>query len=375
METHGTGTSLGDPIEIEALTKAFDTEKKQFCRIGSVKTNIGHLDAAAGAAGLIKAVLSLQHHTFVPSLHFKKANENIAFDHSPFFVNTELTDWKQPASHLRRAGVSSFGMGGTNAHVILEEAPQRDRQQMPRSAELLVLSAKSKTSLERMKAKLASQIDNTPSINLADAAYTLQTGRQSFGFRQTFVAASREDALRVLTEKQGKGIGKLMHSHVEKQKIIFMFSGQGNQYLNMGLDLYREEPYFKKQMDACFQAYEEATGRSLARILYPLAAETEKAREQLASTQYAQPAIFAIEYALSMLFIEWGVRPDAMIGYSFGELTAAAISGLFSLKDAMSMVAYRANAMQSSPAGVMMSVPLPEAELKPMLPKDIRGCQ
>ncbi|MFW5428137.1 non-ribosomal peptide synthetase/type I polyketide synthase [Bacillus pumilus] len=371
VETHGTGTSLGDPIEIEALTKAFDTEKKQFCRIGSVKTNIGHLDAAAGAAGLIKAVLSLQHHTFVPSLHFKKANENIAFEHSPFFVNTELTDWKQPASHLRRAGVSSFGMGGTNAHVILEEAPQRDRQQMPRSAELLVLSAKSKTSLERMKDKLVNQIENTPSINLADAAYTLQTGRQFFGFRQAFVAASREDALRVLTEKQGKGIGKLMHSHVEQQKIIFMFSGQGNQYLNMGLDLYREEPYFKKQMDACFQAYEEATGRSLARILYPLAAETEKAREKLASTQYAQPAIFAIEYALSMLFIEWGIRPDAMIGYSFGELTAAAISGLFSLKDAMSMVAYRANAMQSSPAGVMMSVPLPEAELKPMLPKNI----
>ncbi|WP_284386014.1 type I polyketide synthase, partial [Bacillus safensis] len=335
VETHGTGTSLGDPIEIEALTKAFDTEKKQFCRIGSVKTNIGHLDAAAGAAGLIKAVLSLQHRTFVPSLHFKKANENIAFEDSPFFVNTELTDWKQPASHLRRAGVSSFGMGGTNAHVILEEAPQRDRQQIPRSAELLVLSAKSKTSLERMKDKLASHIENTPSINLADAAYTLQTGRQSFGFRQTFVATSREDALRVLTEKQGKGIGKLMHSHVEKQKIIFMFSGQGNQYLNMGLDLYREEPYFKKQMDACFQAYEEATGRSLARILYPLAAETEKAREQLASTQYAQPAIFAIQYALSMLFIEWGVRPDAMIGYSFGELTAAAISGLFRLKGAV----------------------------------------
>ncbi|OLP64678.1 Polyketide synthase PksJ [Bacillus pumilus] len=371
VETHGTGTSLGDPIEIEALTKAFQTEKTQFCRIGSVKTNIGHLDAAAGAAGLIKAVLSLQHQTFVPSLHFKTANENIAFERSPFFVNTERTDWKQPDAHLRRAGVSSFGMGGTNAHVILEEAPKRDRQQMPRSAELLVLSAKSKTSIEKMKEKLVNQIANDPTINLADAAYTLQTGRRSYGFRQAFVAKSRDDALRVLTEKQGKGIGKLMHSHMEDRKIIFMYSGQGNQYVDMGLDLYREEPYFKEQMDACFKAYEEATGRSLARILYPVPAEIEKARAKLASTQYAQPAIFAIEYALSMLFIHWGIRPDAMIGYSFGELTAAAISGVYDLKDAMSMVAYRANAMQDAPAGVMMSVPLPEEKLTPMLPENV----
>ncbi|MGG1220851.1 amino acid adenylation domain-containing protein [Priestia endophytica] len=371
VETHGTGTSLGDPIEIEALTKAFQTEKKQFCRIGSVKTNIGHLDAAAGATGIIKAVLSLKHQKFVPSLHFKKANENIPFDNSPFFVNTELTDWKQPTHHLRRAGVSSFGMGGTNAHVILEEAPQRERKQMPRSSELFVLSGKSKTSIERMKEKLVKQIESTPSFNLADAAYTLQTGRRSFGFRQAFVAGSREETIRVLTEKQGKGIGKLMHSRVEAQKIIFMFSGQGNQYINMGLDLYREEPYFKELMDACFQAYEGATGRSLARILYPLAAEEEKAREKLAATQYAQPAIFAIEYALSMVLIDWGLRPDAMIGYSFGELTAAAISGVFTLKDAMSIVAYRASAMQEAPAGVMMSVPLPEDKLKPLIPEEV----
>ncbi|MED1124973.1 non-ribosomal peptide synthetase/type I polyketide synthase [Bacillus atrophaeus] len=371
IETHGTGTALGDPIEIEALTKAFQTNKTAFCRIGSVKTNIGHLDAAAGAAGLIKTVLSLKHHQLVPSLHFKEANPNINFKNSPFLVNDKLQMWKK-TNTPRRAGVSSFGMGGTNAHVILEEAPVSEREEHPRAYQLFPLSAKTMNALEKTKDHLLEQMERNPELNAADAAYTLQAGRQHFDYRQMFVAKDRHDVIRLLSEKKDRGLSRMSRIQ-EKQdkKLIFMFTGQGSQYVNMGRDLYREEPFFKETMDRCFHEFYETTGERLEDFLYPDQEHEDSAVKKLQETKYAQPAIFALEYALSLLLMKWGLRPWAMIGYSFGELTAAAVSGVFTLSDAIKLISLRGHVMQEAPAGTMLSVPLPEEELKAILPDHI----
>ncbi|MBY8914129.1 amino acid adenylation domain-containing protein [Bacillus sp. YC2] len=371
VEAHGSGTSLGDPIEIEALTKAFQTEKTGFCRIGSVKTNIGHLDAAAGAAGLIKTVLSLKHKQYVPSLHYKEANPNIDFENSPFFVSDESCEWEK-ASTPRRAGVSSFGMGGTNAHVILEEAPDNRKEERPRTYQLFPLSAKTMNGLEKTRQRLLQKLSVQSDLCAADTAYTLQTGRQHFDYRQMFVASDRNDAVRLLSQPQGRGISRISHVR-EKQakKLIFMFTGQGSQYVNMGLDLYREEPYFKETMDRCFQAFFDLTGEKLEDILYPDQEHEEQAAKKLQENKYSQPAIFTIEYALSLLLIKWGLRPWAMIGYSFGEVTSAAVSGVFSLQDAIKLISLRGKAMHEAPPGVMLSVPVPEERLNEILPENL----
>lgn len=371
VETHGTGTALGDPIEIDALTKAFQTNKRRFCRIGSVKTNIGHLDAAAGIAGLIKTVLSLKNKHYVPSLHFKQANPNIDFENSPFFVNDQLTPWEKNSTP-RRAGISSFGMGGTNAHVILEEAPSCKRKENPRSYQLFPLSAKTRTGLEKMKKDLLHHIESNENLNIADASYTLQTGRKHFDYKQIFVAKDREEAVRLLTQSQERGIGSITHTQQNKEKkLVFMFSGQGSQYVNMGLNLYREEPLFKKTMDACFQEFYNITGERLEMILYPDKQYEETAFKKILETKYAQPAIFSIEYALAVLLMNWGMRPWTMIGYSFGELTAATLSGVFTLCDAMKLICLRGQSMQEAPKGAMLSVPLPEKEIQALLPEQI----
>ncbi|AUZ37550.1 hybrid non-ribosomal peptide synthetase/type I polyketide synthase [Bacillus sp. MBGLi79] len=368
VETHGTGTALGDPIEIEALTKAFQTNKTAFCRIGSVKTNIGHLDAAAGAAGLIKTVLSLKHQQLVPSLHFKEANPNIDFENSPFLVNDTLRTWKK-TNAPRRAGVSSFGMGGTNAHVILEEAPVSEREKHTRSYQLFPLSAKTMNALEKTKDLLLEHMETNSELNAADAAYTLQAGRQHFDYRQMFVAKDRQDVIRLLSEKKDRGLSRMSRIQEKKEKkLIFMFTGQGSQYVNMGRDLYTEEPFFKETMDHCFQEFYEATGERLENILYPDQQDEDAAAIKLQETKYAQPAIFMLEYALSLLLMKWGLRPWAMIGYSFGELTAAAVSGVFTLSDAIKLISLRGQAMHEAPSGIMLSVPMPEEELKAILP-------
>ncbi|WP_110934011.1 non-ribosomal peptide synthetase/type I polyketide synthase [Paenibacillus bouchesdurhonensis] len=370
VEAHGSGTTLGDPIEIEALTKAFHTSKKGFCRIGSVKTNIGHLDAAAGVAGLIKTALALRYKQIPPSLHFETPNPNINFSDSPFIVNSELTKWERGA-HPLRAGVSSFGIGGTNAHVIVEEAPVYEAAEGERDAQLLVLSAQSPAALDEITGSLVAYLQKNRSEALADVAYTLQNGRRHFKYRRMLCCESTAEAIEALTpvnHKTGFDERKVL-SYVTRdarKSAVFMFSGQGSQYIHMGAGLYEEEPVFRAEMDHCFALYREITGEDLKEMIYP-SENHELAAEHLTQTRYIQPAIFILQYSLARLLLVWGIKPEAMIGYSFGEYAAACLAKVMSLEEAMKLIILRGELMQSAPAGAMLSVPLTEDKLKPFL--------
>ncbi|BFH67908.1 hypothetical protein J27TS7_37260 [Paenibacillus dendritiformis] len=367
VEAHGSGTPLGDPIEIEALTKAFRPARTGFCRIGSIKTNIGHLDAAAGVAGLMKTALALHHKQIPPSLHFETPNPNIDFANSPFIVNTELAEWRNEAGPLR-AGVSSFGIGGTNAHVILEEAPVREASGAGRPGQLLALSAKTPAALDAMTANLGAYLQERRELSLADVAYTLQSGRRHFKHRRILSCGTIEEAIEALTPAEGRNSfdeRKVVTCAMDDggSSVVFMFSGQGSQYVNMGADLYRNEPVFRAEMDRCFRLYREMSGRDMKEILYP-SADAEAAALQLNQTKHIQPVMFMFEYALARLVMAWGVKPEAMIGYSFGEFTAACLADVLSLEDAMRLIILRGELMQQAPAGAMLSVPLPERELR-----------
>ncbi|CAH8769907.1 non-ribosomal peptide synthetase/type I polyketide synthase [Paenibacillus dendritiformis] len=370
VEAHGSGTPLGDPIEIEALTKAFRSDRTGFCRIGSVKTNIGHLDAAAGVAGLMKTALALHHKQIPPSLHFEMPNPNIDFANSPFVVNTALAEWRNEAGPLR-AGVSSFGIGGTNAHVILEEAPVREASGAGRRpSQLLALSAKTPAALDAMTAHLGAYLQEHPELSLADVAYTLQRGRRHFKYRRILSCGTIEEAIEALTPAEGRNgfdERKVVTCAADDggSSVVFMFSGQGSQYVNMGADLYRHEPVFRAEMDRCFRLYRDIAGREMKDILYPAAdADAEAAALHINQTKHIQPVMFMFEYALARLVMAWGVKPEAMIGYSFGEYTAACLADVLSLEDAMRLIILRGELMQQAPAGAMLSVPLPEQELR-----------
>jgi acyl transferase domain-containing protein len=260
VETHGTATELGDSVEIQALKLAFNSDKRRYCRIGSVKTNIGHLDVAAGATGLIKAALCIKHGLIPPSLHFKRPNPNIDFENSPFYVNAQLSEWRDESNPLR-AGVSSFGLGGTNAHVILEEAPPPEPSSRGRPFQLLLLSANTMAALDRNTRNLALHLEKNPGINLADTAYTLQTGRRACQCRRMLVCSNREEAIRSLSSPEEEGL-QPRKVPGEKRALVFIFSGQGSQYVNMGLDLYNREPQFREEMDRCFHILESFAGLS-----------------------------------------------------------------------------------------------------------------
>ncbi|MCC3472732.1 MULTISPECIES: beta-ketoacyl synthase N-terminal-like domain-containing protein [unclassified Microcoleus] len=367
IEAHGTGTPLGDPIEIAALTQAFsvDTKKKGFCAIGSAKTNIGHLDTAAGVAGLIKTVQALKHQLIPPSLHFEQPNPKIDFANSPFYVNTQLSEWKAGKSP-RRAGVSSFGIGGTNAHVVLEEAPIAEASGESRPAQLLVLSAKSSSALNSATANLSKYLQQNTEVNLADVAYTLQVGRKAFNHRRIVVCNDSQDGFTALENLDPK---RVFTNFPESKNppVVFMFSGQGSQYINMSLEVYQVEPTFREQIDLCSEILKPYLGIDLRHVLYPSAAEAEAATNQLTQTAIAQPALFAIEYALAKLWMSWGVHPQAMIGHSIGEYVAACLAGVFSLEEGLSLVAARGKLMQQLPAGSMLAVPLTEQQVKPLL--------
>ena len=371
IETHGTGTVLGDPIEIAALAQCFraHTEKEAFCAIGSVKTNIGHLDVAAGVTGLIKTVLALKNRLLPPSLHFKKPNPKIDFGRSPFYVNTNLTEWSKGKAP-RRAGVSSFGMGGTNAHAILEEAPPAEASSESRPRQLLVLSAKTSDALERANAQLAEHLKDHPDINLADVAYTCQVGRTAFNHRQMLVCKDREDALNTLETRDPKRIFSTFHEP-RFRPVAFMFPGQGAQYVRMGSELYNFEQKFKEQIDTCSELLKPHLGLDLRKILYPNEDQIEEASQQLKQTFITQPALFVVEYALAQLWMELGIRPQAMIGHSIGEYVAACLAGVFSLEGALALVAARSRLMQSLPKGAMLVVPLSEKEVQPLLGEDL----
>jgi acyl transferase domain-containing protein/acyl carrier protein len=367
VETHGTGTATGDPVEIAALTKAFRafTKRNGFCAIGSVKPNIGHLDIASGVASLIKTVLALKYKQIPPSINFEVPNPKIDFDNSPFYVNTKLTDWKTNGKP-RRAGVSSLGFGGTNAHVILEEAPEIKHFDKSRPWQLILLSAKTSTALDTAIANFATYFKQNPDINLADVAYTLKVGRRAFNHRRMLVCRSVEDAVSVLDTQDNGRIFTVCQEHRE-QPVIFMFSGQGSQYANMGRELYEVEPTFKKHVDICAAILQPYLGLDIRSLLYPNPEQTETAANQLQQTSLTQSALFAVEYALAQLFMSWGVRPEAMIGHSIGEYVAATIAGVFSLEDALKIVAKRGQLMQQLPPGSMLAIRLPEKDVQLLL--------
>jgi amino acid adenylation domain-containing protein len=424
LEAHGTATPLGDTVEIEALKQVFNTGKKRFCAIGTVKTNVGHLYSAAGAAGFIKTVLALKHRLIPPSLHFYTPNPQIDFDNSPFYVNTRLKEWKSNGCPLR-AGVSSFGIGGTNAHVILEEAPAAGEsvgqwvsgsvdqlvswsvgqwvsepvRKIPegtrglaplsnRQYQLILLSAKTPAALDKMTRNLTEYFEKNllnrgnpanpvnpgqnPGLNLADAAYTLQVGRKAWEYRKMLVC-SHTDINEIIEEFSDPQSRKVQVSRGSNTTgpLIFMFPGLGAQYIDMGAGLYRSEPVFRQELDRCFEILRPLMDCDIKAILYPGKNKTiDQSKEPdvlIDNFDIAQVVIFAFEYALAALLMEWGLRPGAMIGYSLGEYTAACLAGVLDLEDALKMITARGRLLRQLPRGLMLSVPLEKEQLEPLL--------
>lgn len=363
IEAHGTGTEIGDPIEIAGLIKAFDTEKKQFCPIGSVKTNFGHLDTAAGIAGLIKTVLALKHRMIPPNLHFNAPNPRIDFSNSPFYVNGELSEWKVDTDENgneipRRAGVSSFGIGGTNAHVILEETPPQSQREPLNSSQpvCIALSALSETALNTYSETITAALSSLKGNDLRDAAYTLQTGRKPLPYRKIWVVDPDSPDFSVFNTAKAR----------EKNRVVFMFSGQGAQYVDMGLGIYQREPVFQQSMDRCFELLEDLSPYDFKSILYPgLGSATDQGN--IDQTEITQPMLFIFEYSLAKLLQSLGIQPYAMVGHSIGEYVAACLAGVFSLEDALKIVTARGTLMQEMPSGDMLSVSLPEDQVQPIL--------
>ncbi|HEY2737715.1 MAG TPA: type I polyketide synthase, partial [Thermoanaerobaculia bacterium] len=383
VEAHGSGTTLGDPIEVAALTQAFASAgaPPRSIALGSVKTNVGHCNAAAGIAGFIKTVLALEHGTIPPSLHFEAPNPQIDFAAGPFYVPTAATPWPE-TGEPRRAGVSSFGMGGTNVHAVLEEAPPEKTDAAPaRPWQLLPLSARTPAALDAAAARLADHLENHPDRSLADVAWTLQTGRRAFEHRRIAVAQDVPGAVAVLRgaravngKREGNG-----------RPVVFLLPGLGDQYAGMARGLYDGEPVFRAAFDQCAERLEGRLGRDLRTVLFAgttkntgqdlrtlLRRETGPDRSpeegsDLHRTLFAQPLCFAVEYALARLVMSWGIEPEAMIGYSVGEYVAACLAGVLSLEDALDLVARRAQLIAELPGGAMLAVPLPEADVLPLL--------
>jgi acyl transferase domain-containing protein/acyl carrier protein len=369
VEAHGTATLLGDPIEVAALTQVFssNTQKKTYCGLGSVKSNVGHLASAAGVTGLIKTVLALEKGKLPPTLNFKTPNPQINFTNSPFYVNDKLRDWESNGNP-RRAGVSSFGVGGTNAHVVLEEAPVPEPSSSSRPYQLLMLSARSQKALDQATANLARHLRSHAELNLSDVGYTLATGRRTFAHRRVVVLPSA-DTFGAAAALDGNDRQRLLTrvSESKDRPVLFMFSGQGSQYVDMGRDLYGVEPAFRAAMDACCDALRGSIGFDLRDVLYPRSDQRDQAAQRLQRTAITQPALFAVEYALAKLWMECGIEPKAMIGHSIGEYVAACLAGVFSLDDALDLVAARGRLMEEMPTGGMLSAQLSDSEAKSYL--------
>jgi len=371
IEAHGTGTALGDPIEVAALTQAFraKTRKEHFCAIGSVKTNIGHLGAASGIAGFIKTVLCLQHRKIPPTLHFDQANPATDFVHSPFYVNKGLLEWRA-TNGARRAGVSSFGIGGTNAHVILEEAPVPARCAESRPWQLLLFSGRTEEALNQISSNLVKHLRNNTALNFPDVAYTLQTGRKRFSWRRSVVCQKVDDGIFALDKPDTERVLTRV-SEADELPVVFMFPGGGAQYLNMGLDLYRHEAVFRQEIDRCTEFLQPILGLDIRNVIYPKPEESEDMGLQIRKSHLALPALFAVEYAMAKLFMSWGIYPSAMIGHSLGEYAAATLAGVFSLEDALSLVALRGKLYAQLPPGAMVSVSEAESEVRKFLGEDL----
>jgi acyl transferase domain-containing protein/acyl carrier protein len=366
LETHGTGTPIGDPIEFAALQKVYGQSDQPYCAVGSVKTNVGHLDAAAGITGLIKTALMLHHQKLLPSLNFQTLNPQINADRSPFYVNTKLQNWDTPEP-TRYAALSSFGMGGTNAHAILASAPAPAPQDQPRltqssnSTHIIPISARTPTALEALCHRLKDYLTQHPQIPWADVAHTMQTGRKSLECRYAIAAENSTQIIEYLSQIQPHKVSEVL-------PIAFLFSGQGSQYVGMAQTLYDSSPIFRQWLDRGFDYLKTTCDLDLKSILYPTAEQTDKT--QLNQTQYSQPAIFLVEYALSQLLIELGIQPQAMLGHSIGEYVAATIAGLFSFETALQLVALRGRLMQRCEPGIMLSVSQSADFVRPLLPQN-----
>jgi amino acid adenylation domain-containing protein len=366
VEAHGTATPLGDPVEVAALTRAFrqSTERSGFCALGSTKANIGHLDAAAGVSGLIKTVLAMRHRTIPPVANFRQPNPRIDFASTPFHVNREAEPW-QPAGS-RMAGVSAFGVGGVNAHVVLEEAPENLPEPSARPAQLLCVSARSEAALDAALSNLGRHLREHPESDLADVSYTLQTGRRGFDHRASAVCASADEAARIFAEPASRRIHR-SSGILTRPQPVFLFTGQGAQFPGMGRALYQTEPVYRKQIDECAEIMQPMLDLDLRKALFPADADTQASAELLMETRLAQPALFITELAMASLWMEGGIKPSAMTGHSLGEFVAAVLAGVMSREDGLRLVAVRGRLMQQMERGAMLSVRLGEERIAALL--------
>ena len=393
IEAHGSGTPVGDPIEIRALTKAFRTftQRSGYCAIGSVKTNVGHLDAAAAIAGMIKTVLALEHRKLPPSLHYSEANPEVDFPATPFYVNTHLREWTSDGP--RRAGVMSTGMGGTNAHVVLEEAPDLGISTDASPPHLLIFSAKTESALDQATHCLREFLIRNDSVNMSDVAHTLQIGRKAFSHRRALVCVDREDAITALGRESSKRIFS-NRTDDSRRPVVLLLPGIGDHYVGMAYELYQSWSVFKQEVDRCAHILEAHLGIDIRTVIYPesqswrqegrskgvdlkrmLGGKTDAPQDletaRLNTTLFAQPALFTVEYAMARLWQSFGITPDAIVGHSMGEYVAACLAGVLSLEDALSLIATRAKLVNELPQGAMLAVTLPEGELLSLLPENL----
>jgi acyl transferase domain-containing protein len=394
LEAHGSGTPVGDPIEIRALTKAFRTftQRSGYCAIGSVKANVGHLDAAAAVAGMIKTILALKHRTLPPSLHFSQANPEIDFKSTPFYVNTQLRKWTSDGP--RRAGVMSTGMGGTNAHILFEEAPELQQGSTIGSSHLLILSARTAAALDHATRRLREFLERNDSVNMDDVAHTLRLGRRAFAHRRCLVSSNREDAIAALAQENSRRVLSSVKQESAGRPVVFLFPGIGDHYVGMGHGLYEAWDVFRQEVDRCAEILHPYLGTDIRKMIYPdgqgwrsegksrgidlkkMLGRSADAPENhdttdLNKTLFAQPALFTVEYALARLWQSLGITPAAMVGHSMGEYVAACLAGVLSLEDALRMIVTRARLVNDLPQGAMLAVALPENKMLPLLTGDL----
>ncbi|QRO01006.1 acyltransferase domain-containing protein [Archangium violaceum] len=366
VEAHGTGTVVGDPLELEGLHMAFGKGKgPKTVALGSVKTNIGHLDPVAGIASVAKTVLALENEELPASLHFEKPNPAIDFESGPFFVNSTLRPWPRMDGAPRRAGVNSFGVGGTNAHVILEEAPRPEQPvRSARPRQLVTLSARTEKALDNMTAQLAAHLRKHPELDVADVAFTRALGRRQFDARRALVV---EDVPSLIQALESPPPAVKVRPRAEQQKVVFLFPGQGSQHTRMAQELYTSEPEFRRDVDDCCEALQGLLKQDVRKVLFPEQDKLAWAEEQIQQTYLTQPILFVVEYALARQWMRWGIQPAAMLGHSVGEYVAACLAGVFNPGEALTLLAARGRCIQEAPTGAMIAVTRPESEVVPLL--------
>lgn len=382
VEAHGTGTHLGDPIEVEGLKEVYPKGEVPYCALGSLKSNFGHMDAAAGVAGVMKAALALKHHKIPASIYCENPNPQMHLEDSPFYVPNKTLEWKRRKQEdgtefARRAGVTSLGFGGTNAHVVLEEyedVKNETGEFKKPDKQLFVLSARTKNGLNKTIQEMSSYLEENPEVDLNQVAYALQMGRKPFAYRKMLIASSIEELRQGLEQKNRKVISASGTAEKEKVNLVFLFTGQGCQYVQAARELYEKEIVFRAYLDECFDIAGKLNNHKVdyKAILYPDKEQEEESSQFINETQNAQMILFMLEYSMTMFLIHLGIQPDALIGHSLGEYIAACIAGVFSLEDGLSFVMQRANLMQKVQRGGMDALNISEDEVKIQIEKS--GC-